>query len=333
MEQLELIVVQLEEAKGMIEKGRVAHLRLAFILLDSVTELILHRTVQSELWDQEMLIGLLSTCKQLAAHGSAEAAAEAEAIVAEIIPKPKLNKIDRNFDAKVALLVERGVLDAALGPVLEKLHKYRNEMYHRDKLRPEVIKPATLIYFDCACTALHSYRQLYMAYGSPSELGPELRRYAVADGPLGLVRRDLPQRIAAQLRREVGLDLPQVRSALVQYLRARLNGMEEGLTFIEDNLGIPYLVRGDALRLVQANLTATTTLEQVRGRKYPYSKADLERWRSLVSALESIDDKHQLVRQYASVEDALEPFERKVEKAVTDLDRHLSLQDDIARGK
>ncbi|MEV6308903.1 hypothetical protein AB0M10_09910 [Streptomyces sp. NPDC051840] len=52
-----------------------------------------------------------------------------------------------------------------------------------------------------------------------------------------------------------------------------------------------------------------------------------------MSALESIDDKHQLVRQYASVEDSLEQFEQKVEKAVRDLDRHLSIQDDIARGK
>lgn len=333
MQQLELIVVQLEEAKGMIEKGRMAHLRLAFILLDSVTELILHRTVQSELWDQEVLVGLLSTYKQLEAHGSAEAAAEVEAIEARIISKSELNKIDRNFDAKVDFLVERGVLDAAIAPVLEKLHKYRNEMYHRDKLRPEVIKPATLIYFDSACTVLTSYRHLYTLYGSPSELGPELRRYAVADGPLSFVRQDLPQRIAAQLRHEVGLDLPQVRRALVQYLNARLDEMRDGLTFIEDNLGLPHLVPGDALRLVQANLTATTTLEQVRGRTYPYSKKDLERWRSLVSALESIDDKHHLVREYAGIEDAFEPLEQKIEKAVRDLDRHLSLQDDIARGK
>ncbi|WP_189599848.1 hypothetical protein [Streptomyces lateritius] len=140
-----------------------------------------------------------------------------------------------------------------------------------------------------------------MAYGSPSELGPELKKYASADGPLGLVRQDLPQRIAAQLRREVGLDLPQVRSALVQYLHARLDEMRDGLAFIEDSLGVPHLVPGDALRLVQANLTATTTLEQVRGLKYPYAKGDLERWRSLVSALESIDDKHQLVHEYASI--------------------------------
>ncbi|MFF8401731.1 hypothetical protein ACF06P_08870 [Streptomyces sp. NPDC015684] len=333
MEQLELIVVQLEEAKSMIKKERVAHLRLAFILLDSVTELILHRTVQSELWDQEMLIGLLSTYKQLAAHGSAKAATEVAAIEARIIPKSELNKIDRNFDAKVAFLVERGILDAALGPVLEKLHKYRNEMYHRDKLRREVIKPATLIYFDSACTTLNAYRHLYTLYGSHSELSPELKKYAVTEGPLGFVRQDLPQRIAAQLRRDVGLDLPQVRSALVQYLHARLDEVSDGLTFIEDNLGVPHLVRGDALRLVQANLTSTTTLEQVRGRKYPYSKADLERWRSLVSALESVDDKHELVREYADIEDAFEPFEQKVQKAVTDLDRHLSLQDDIARGK
>ncbi|MFJ8301070.1 hypothetical protein ACIQ9R_34930 [Streptomyces sp. NPDC094447] len=333
MEQLELIVVQLEEAKGLIEKGRVPHLRLAFILLDSVTELILHRTVQSELWDQEMLAGLLPTYKEMADHGHAEAVAEVEAIEAKIISKSDLNKIDRNFDAKVAFLVGRGVLDAALGPVLEKLHKYRNEMYHRDKLRPEVIKPATLIYFDSACTALDAYRQLCMAYGSASALGPELRRYAADDGLLGLVRQDLPQRIAAQLRREVGLDLPQVRSALVQYLHARLDQVRDGLVFIEDNLGVPHLVRGDALRLVQANLTATTTLEQVRGRRYPYSRADMERWRHLVCELESIDDKHQLVHEYAAIEDALEPFEQKVEKAVTDLDRHLSLQDDMARGK
>lgn len=59
MERLELIVVQLEEAKGMIEKGRLPNLRLAYLLIDSVTELILHRTVQTELQHQGMLKKLL----------------------------------------------------------------------------------------------------------------------------------------------------------------------------------------------------------------------------------------------------------------------------------
>lgn len=47
MERLELIVVQLEEAKGMIEKGRVPNLRVAYLLIDSVTELILPRTLSA----------------------------------------------------------------------------------------------------------------------------------------------------------------------------------------------------------------------------------------------------------------------------------------------
>ncbi|WP_326590247.1 hypothetical protein [Streptomyces sp. NBC_01294] len=329
MERLELIVVQLEEAKGLIEKGRVPHLRLAFILLDSVTELILHRTVQSALWDQKILTGMLATCKELAASGHAEAAAEIPSIEARIIPKSELKNIDRNFDAKVTLLVDRGTLDPALGPVLEKLHKYRNEMYHRDKLRREVLMPATLIYFDSACTALESYSR-FMAFGS-APLGPEISRFT--GGGSGFMQQNLPQKIAAQLRREVGLDLPQVRSALAQYLDARLDEISDSLAFIEDNLGVPQLVRGDALRLVQANLATNPTLEQVRGKKYPYSKADMERWRNEISALESISDKHDLVREYAAIEDAFEPFEQLVEKAALDVDREVQLQIDIARGK
>ncbi|MGC5564635.1 hypothetical protein ACPYPG_17580 [Streptomyces sp. FR-108] len=332
MEELELIVVQLQEARNMIRKGRTAHLRLAFILLDSVTELILHRSVQVELWDQELLPQWLYQYKQLAAHGSKSAAVEAELLQERVIPQSQLNKIDRNFDAKSAFLIERGVLDPTLGPVLEKLHKYRNEMYHRDKLRREIIRPATLIYFDCACTVLNEYRHLHALYGPFSTLSPGLKRYAAADD-LGLVRHDLPKRISDGLRREVGLDLAQVRKALGDYLQARLDQVRDGLTFLEDNLGLRDLVPGDALRLVQANLTPKMTLEQVRGRKYPYSKADLERWQSLISALESIGDKHQLVRDYAYVEDSFEPFERQVEKAVLDLDREIVLREEFARGK
>ncbi|MFF9897621.1 hypothetical protein [Streptomyces longispororuber] len=330
MERLELIVVQREGAKGLIEKGRVPHLRLAYILLDSVTELILHRTVQTALWDQELLTGLLAKCRDLAANGHEEAAAEIPSIEARVISKSKLRDIGRNFDAKVAFLADRKVLDPALGPVLEKLHKYRNEMYHRDKLRREVLRPATLIYFDSACTALEAYKPPMIAFtGNP--LGPDLSRFT--GGSTGFLGMGLPQRIAAQLRCEVGLDLPQIRSTLAQYLTARLDEITDGLTFIEHNLGVPQLVRGDALRLVQANLSANPNLEPVRGKKYQYSKTDIAQWRSQISALESITDKHELVREYAAIEDAFEPFEALVEKAVTAVDREVQLQIDIARSK
>ncbi|MBT2877298.1 hypothetical protein OHB37_25715 [Streptomyces albidoflavus] len=331
MERLELIVVQLEEAKGMIEKGRVPNLRLAYLLIDSVTELILHRTVQTELQHQGMLKELLLVYQQTESYGMPVDAEEVASIEAKIVSKSDLKDIDRNFDAKVGLLVRRNLLDKALGPVLEKLHKYRNEMYHRDKLRPEIIRPATLIYFDSACTVLESYRQMVITY--PSDLGAEICRFTGGRRPGFGETTDLPKKIAAQLRREVGLDISLVRSALAAYLDARLDQMVDGLEFIEDNLGGPPLVRGDALRLVQANLAANPTLEQVRGRKYQYSKADLEQWRTRIAALESITDKHALVSEYAAIEDSFEPLEEKIKDAVLQVDYEVQSQIDFARGK
>ncbi|MFD5305097.1 hypothetical protein [Streptomyces rochei] len=331
MERLELIVVQLEEAKGMIEKGRVPNLRLAYLLIDSVTELILHRTVQTELQHQGMLKKLLLAYQQNESYGMPVDAEEVASIEAKIVSKSDLKDIDRNFDAKVGLLVRRNLLDKALGPVLAKLHKYRNEMYHRDKLRPEIIRPATLIYFDSACTVLESYRQMIITY--PSDLGAEICRFTGGRRPGFGETTDLPKKIAAQLRREVGLDISLVRSALAAYLDARLDQMVDGLEFIEDNLGGPPLVRGDALRLVQANLAANPTLEQVRGRKYQYSKADLEQWRTRIAALESITDKHALVSEYAAIEDSFEPLEEKIKDAVLQVDYEVQSQIDFARGK
>ena len=49
MKRLELVVVQFEEVKRLIEVGRVPQLRLAHILLDSAVELIMHRMAEAEL--------------------------------------------------------------------------------------------------------------------------------------------------------------------------------------------------------------------------------------------------------------------------------------------
>ncbi|MDJ0382229.1 hypothetical protein [Streptomyces sp. G-G2] len=49
MKRLELVIVQFEEVKRLIEVGRVPQLRLAHILLDSAVELIMHRMAEAEL--------------------------------------------------------------------------------------------------------------------------------------------------------------------------------------------------------------------------------------------------------------------------------------------
>ncbi|NEC92687.1 hypothetical protein, partial [Streptomyces sp. SID12501] len=65
MERTELIVVQLEEAKRLIQIGRVPQLRLAFILLDNAVEVLLCRLTEFMLWHQDSLNRMLTRLKNM----------------------------------------------------------------------------------------------------------------------------------------------------------------------------------------------------------------------------------------------------------------------------
>ena len=173
MQRLELVVVQFEEVRRLVEIGRVPQLRLAHILLDSAVELIMYRMVEAELrherFDFDQLENLRRlqawrhsddpTQRRFAANGPSndQITAEIRRLEPKVTSKKRRQKIDRNFGDKVDFLVERQLLPQVVAPVLKKLHDYRNETYHRDRHRVEVIRPAVLVHFDVACTVLDHY--------------------------------------------------------------------------------------------------------------------------------------------------------------------------------
>ncbi|MEU6011501.1 hypothetical protein [Streptomyces sp. NPDC047453] len=69
MKQLELVIVQFEEVKRLIGVGRVPQLRLAFILLDSAVELIMHRKAQDELALEHWDLQRLERCRRAEKNG------------------------------------------------------------------------------------------------------------------------------------------------------------------------------------------------------------------------------------------------------------------------
>lgn len=71
MKQLELVIVQFEEVKKLIRVGRVPQLRLAFILLDSAVELIMHRKVQRELYSEQWRFEQLERYRRIENSGQA----------------------------------------------------------------------------------------------------------------------------------------------------------------------------------------------------------------------------------------------------------------------
>ncbi|MFD8390424.1 hypothetical protein ACFV2N_14765 [Streptomyces sp. NPDC059680] len=335
MKRLELLVVQLEEAKRMVEVDRIAQLRLAYIVLDSAAEVILHRSTEGFLEHKKFLSDLLNQWKTYEAAGLSgeKFQSQIESLEKEVLSKNKVREIERNFDAKVSFMISQCALPGELAPVLKKLHQYRNEIYHRDELRLDLIRPATLIYFDIVCTLLDHYSQGGVSYGSNDDFGPELLSYIDSENPASFFRPDLHKTVAARMRDELGLGVDVVRQALTAYLVARLEDMMSDLTFIADNLAVPGLSADDALRLVQADLSSNPSLVDIRSQRFTYNPSDLHGWRERSMSLSSISDKVDMFTEYAAIEDDFEPLERLIKKAALEVDREVQLQLDIARGK
>jgi len=117
VERLELLVVQLEEAKRLIQVDRAPQLRLAFILLDNTAEVILYLTARALILHQEVLARDLAYWRRVEAAGHKDATVEAEirSLESQVLSKRELSDIDRTFDKNVDFLTELDLLDGVLG--------------------------------------------------------------------------------------------------------------------------------------------------------------------------------------------------------------------------
>ena len=56
-----------------------------------------------------------------------------------------------NFPKKTELIVQSKTIDKSIADFVNFAHKYRNDIYHRDKVRVETIKPVVKILFKVTC--------------------------------------------------------------------------------------------------------------------------------------------------------------------------------------
>jgi hypothetical protein len=339
MRQLELVIVQLDEVRRLIKVGRVPQLRLAHILLDSAVELIMHRMVEQHLrwerhdYDQLKNLYRMRRWRQNGTQlqrqfASSITEAELEQEIARLEPrvtsKATRHKIDHNFLSKAEFLVDKGALPAALIPVLRKLHAYRNETYHRDHHRTDVLLPAVLIYFDATCTVLDLYNPGSMI--GADEVGPELARFQPswrAGDPF-----EIPHRAATKLREEVGLDLSALQSALADHLTLRLEELQSGLEYIDENN--PRRHAGEAIRLMQVDdddVDAIFRPDVFRRRQFPITMQDLHDWTERAGALREVADRDALFAEFAALEDLFEPLEGRVNEAIWQIDEQANMRD------
>lgn len=157
VDRLEQLVVHIEEALRLAQARDVTRLRLALLLLDSAAELILHRAVDRERQLESTERNLLNIYQEIVSAGRdlpAEDLARMRELEARLPTVSQARRLEKHFDEKAKFLRKRGLLDPAQVRVLRKLHEYRNEAQHNDKIRQCSLHSAVRIYAYLVCTML-----------------------------------------------------------------------------------------------------------------------------------------------------------------------------------
>jgi hypothetical protein len=80
------------------------------------------------------------------------------------------------------------------------------------------------------------------------------------------------------------------------------------------------------MQIEDDDLEAIFDTQALRSRKYPLTMKDVQSWIERATAMESMDDKHELFAELAALEDAFEDLEQKVREAVWSIDEAANMR-------
>jgi hypothetical protein len=336
VERLERLVVHVEEAVRLGTMNDVPHLRLGLMLLDSAAELLLHHECHSRLQLAEEYRHMVRVAEEVLAIGKEpEWLAE---LREKVVPAAQCRRINRDFGAKCDYLLDLGVLAEPHARVLKKLHKYRNEAYHRDRLRLDTLASATKIYVCLVCSLMqdlpiHAAGDIHVPPRPPGGLlkyledGENVLPLMLGPGP------GLQARIASRLLAEAGIVLPSgMGEVLSQHFCDRLAALEEEAAAAALFLCRPGRHEGwdweAVLSLAQLdpqNLPRVMSSDEVKSATVPIRPAQISQWRAEGEALASQTDDLAAFAAFADLEDAFEPLEALVSQFVTNDDLEAEL--------
>lgn len=338
MERLERITVQLREAKRLAEPGDVPHSRLALLLLDNVAETLLHYEAMYLIgWDRysEQLLSNLERGAAMAPLSEEMLKLQSE-LQGKVLSKTRKSSVRREFGAKVDFLLDRGVsgISDVTGRCLKKLHKYRNDTYHRDEARPATLNTAVEIYFYLCCKMLAEIPVHSMSISGPvpqglvDALGTKL-------AGLGM---DAHVTVAEWLLGGGDLESQEIQQALAAHVLDRLEALDEDLKRVASEIGAlsgEDVSADDILIFVQLgpDFDGRTPWEKIRQLSVPIGRAEIEDWRSRGIALADLTPATAAFAVFADIEDEFEPLEDDLEELVISVDTEIQHRIDEALGK
>jgi hypothetical protein len=335
MQHLSFVLFQLDEARRYILDGRSQHLRLAFLLLDNAAEIQMDRRIKDDLNHDEIWEHLRNSILETAAQRPHEPIPQSLQEFVDWIPLTRSEKLklDRFYDEKIAYMVGRGGhLNASLAGPLKHLHKYRNEAYHRAKIRPETIRTATLILLEINC------QMLLTVYPGGRTMASD-EDYSWLEGSFGirfLYSDEKLSNVVDEIRSGLLPTDESVANILADHLQDRFAQLDESLDFIVESSG-QAANKEEALRESQyyAERQRSTGPQTPPANTFvpKYTLQSIEALTIKLPQVRSAPSRLAAFSQFATIEQELEPVEEYVYALAARIDEAIQMAVDIARGK
>ena len=344
VERVERYVVQVAESNRMLVQCGVARWRISVLLLDNTTELLLKLECDNRLAFNGLRRELLDSVNFQIAAGQTHLdkapfqddddepellTDERDRLERQIVSELELAAIERDFNRKTAYLVQNKFLSVQHGTVLKRLHKYRNEIYHEDKIRPATVEAAAKIYTYVVCDLMKRVRPGWVI----SMKTPDLDALFASQYPHSPSIAFL-EPFADALLAQSPVGTPLVLSqTLSQHIIDRLDELDSDLDYIASGGGIHKTDEQTREKTLHRLVRVTNLFLSPDARKLTTHYGHVRKWRAAAVNLATIDDYMRAFDKFASLEAALEIIEEPVRDIVIAIDRNIEMEIDRRRGK
>lgn len=343
MRQFTVIIEQINQSKNLILENDTASLRMALILLDNAAEILMYRKVLSEFGHNEMYGKIREQAKSAMPPDIFDKFLT-EHSVPEILEEKKKRKILKYFDEKITFLCDTcGFIPGPVGAVLSSLHGYRNETYHRDIIRNEILRPIAILYFELVCELLTYLKHSGISYSSEDDWSQFFKKLGLGEThyKMRMLSDEDIEAILNRFRAELSINLNELRETLQEYVINRLDETLGRLNFISDALGSKAL--NTTLKLIQFRQTNDSLqfnnrdllLQSQEFNNYtaPITEEVFSNWRVKAHHFVNIEEKLALFIAFKDIEYQFEPIEYKIYDVADELDAAIQFAIDLARGK
>jgi hypothetical protein len=275
MQRHALIIKQIEVSKSLIKENETASLRISLLLLDNTIETLMYRFIGTTLLNRF---------------------------------DSKLKEMPFSFPDKAKLLVNEKYISREIGDFVCFSHRYRNEIYHKDVIKKETLKPLVIVLFEIVANIFSSLEVRTFDITPDEKLKAFEVKYRISLGHD--FKSDIFIKIVKKITAEFSISTSEVKKLLISHINNRIDDLVDQIMFVIDE--------NKAITLSWA--TKDEKFKAVFALNIDYQ---IKRWNKKIRQVETSKGKLETINGFMDLENDVENVEHIVIPAVWDLDQYI----------